>query len=69
MDLVIAILSWVVTVMFPLLVVSQVVNVILEKVKSDWRQSKEQGVYGKVQLGTLCVSVLCLLVLIVLMLF
>ena len=67
MEIAIAVLSWIVTILLPLLIVSVPVELIVSKVKKDWKNSKGQKWYKRVQLIVLGVFLLCLMIVIVLM--
>lgn len=67
MEVVLAIVSWVATILLPLLILSVPTDLILSKVKKDWEKSKEQSVYKTVQLVTLGVFCVALMMTIVLM--
>ena len=68
MEIVIAIFSWIVTILGPLLLLSVPASLVLEKAKKDWVGSKAQKVYKTVQLAVLGVTLLSLMITIVLML-
>jgi len=67
MEIVLAVFSWIVTILLPLLILSVPVDLIVSKVKKDWKGSKAQKWYRRVQLVCLGLFVLSLLVAVVLM--
>ena len=67
MEIVLAVFSWIVTILLPLLILSVPTNLIIEKVKKDWKNSEGQKWYKRIQLIGLGVFVLCLMITIVLM--
>lgn len=67
MEIVLAVVSWIATILLPLLILSVPTDLILSKVKKDWSNSKEQSIYKTVQLVTLGVFCLALMMTVVLM--
>ena len=67
MEIAIMVLSWILSILMVSLIISMPVDKILQKVISTWKDSKEQAIYHKVELGALGVTCAVLLVLIVLM--
>ncbi|NWG72712.1 MAG: hypothetical protein HXY23_14065 [Parvularculaceae bacterium] len=67
MEIVLAVVSWIATILLPLLILSVPTDLILSKVKKDWPNSKEQSIYKTVQLVTLGVFCLALMMTVVLM--
>lgn len=67
MEIAIAVLSWIVTILLPLLILSMPVQVAIGHFKKDWKDSKGEKWYKRVQLIGLGVFALCLMIVIVLM--
>lgn len=68
MEIVIAVLSWVVPILIGLLVASVPASLILEKVKKDWKGSKGAKIYSIVQASSIVVWIIALGILLVLIL-
>lgn len=68
MDIALAIFSWIVTILGPLVILSVPASLVVEKLKKDWKGSKGQKIYKTVQMVAFGVTVLCLMIAIVLML-
>lgn len=67
MEIAIAVFSWIVTIVLPLLILSVPVELIIGKVKKDWKGSNAQKWYKRGQLIGLGVFILCLMIAIILM--
>lgn len=67
MEIALAVFSWIVTILGPLLLLSVPVDLVVRLAKKDWKGSKAQKVYRTVQLVCLGVCVLSLMIAIVLM--
>ena len=67
MDITLAIFSWAVTILFPLVILSIPVSLVLEKAKKGWKDSKAERIYKLSQKVALGVTVICLLIALVLM--
>lgn len=67
MEIALAIVSWITTILLPLLILSVPTDLIVSKVKKDWANSKEQKIYKTVQLAVLGVWCLALMMTVVLM--
>jgi hypothetical protein len=68
MEAVIAILSWVVTILLPLLILSVPTSLVLSKVKDGWKGSKAEKLYKNIQLGALGLWILSTMIVIIIML-
>ncbi len=67
MEIAIVTLSWIVTVLLVLLILSVPADLIISKVKKDWEGSRAAEIYQYVQMGALGAFILCLLIVVVLM--
>lgn len=68
MEIVLAIFSWIVTILLPVLILSVPTDLIISKVKDGWKNSKGQKTYRTVQFAVLGVWILALMITVVLML-